>query len=226
MKKRIFALLTAVMLVFALGIPALAAPVDMEQVGSVSVTLRYMGAPVAGGSLTLYKVGDLVWDEDHYIYTLTEAFADSGISLDALDSAVAQELAAYAIGNELPGTKLEIDEEGYASFQDVTVGLYLMVQEDAAQGFSPVAPFLVTVPVSKDGEYVYHVDATPKLSLIPEETEPTTPPTTTPPTEPDPSLPQTGQMNWPVPLLAVSGIFIFLFGLILNRSGRRKHYEG
>lgn len=225
MKKRIFAFLAAMALLLTLSVPAMAAAVDMEQLGSVSVTLKYLGQPVSGGSLTLHKVGDLVWQEDHYIYTLTEGFADSSISLDALDSAVAQELAAYAIGNELPGTKVEIDAEGRAAFADVSVGLYLMVQEDAAEGFSPVQPFLVTVPVSENGVYVYNVDATPKLSLVPEETEPTTPPTTTPPTEPGDKLPQTGQMNWPVPLLAIGGIFLFLFGLILNRSGRRKQYE-
>lgn len=223
--KRIFAILVAAVLLLALSAPVLAAQVDLEQIGSVSVTLKYMGQPVPGGSLTLHKVGDLVWAEDHYIYTLTEPFAESGISLDALDSDVAQALAAYAIGNEIPGVKQEIDAEGHAAFADVSVGLYLMVQEDAAEGFSLVQPFLLTVPVSENGAYVYDVDASPKLSLVPEETEPTQPPTTTPPTKPGDKLPQTGQMSWPVPLLAIGGIFTFLAGLILNRSGRKKNYE-
>ncbi len=35
-------------------------------------------------------------------------------------------------------------------------------------------------------------------------------------------LPQTGQLNWPIPLLAIGGIFLFILGWALNRSVRRE----
>ena len=34
------------------------------------------------------------------------------------------------------------------------------------------------------------------------------------------TLPQTGQLWWPVPLLAASGMMLLLLGLIWNRRGR------
>ncbi len=34
------------------------------------------------------------------------------------------------------------------------------------------------------------------------------------------SLPQTGQLNWPVPVLAVSGVVLFAFGWALDRKYR------
>ena len=33
-------------------------------------------------------------------------------------------------------------------------------------------------------------------------------------------LPQTGQLNWPVPVLAVSGVVLFAFGWALDRKYR------
>ena len=42
-------------------------------------------------------------------------------------------------------------------------------------------------------------------------------------TKPDPSLPHTGQLWWPVPVLVVSGAVLILLGLILRR--RRKNHE-
>lgn len=224
--KRIFAVLVTAALLLAVCAQVSAAEVDPEQKGSVSVTLKYMGTPISGGSLTLYHVGNLVWMEDHYEFALTEAFAASGVALDALNSQVAAELADYADLNGVESLTQQIDETGHLCFEGLELGLYVMVQKEAADGFCGLQPFLVTVPVSENGAYVYDVDATPKLSLVPENTDPTEPPTTVPPTEPDPSLPQTGQTNWPVPLLAIGGIFTFFFGLILNRSGRRKNYEG
>jgi len=62
-------------------------------------------------------------------------------------------------------------------------------------------------------------------------TEPSEPSTTTPtsptsPTRPGttvpPKIPQTGQLNWPIPLLCVAGAVLILIGLILMR---KKHHE-
>ncbi|MCD8217180.1 MAG: sortase [Clostridiales bacterium] len=36
------------------------------------------------------------------------------------------------------------------------------------------------------------------------------------------TLPQTGQLNWPIPLLAACGLALFLLGCVMNRSGNRK----
>ena len=44
------------------------------------------------------------------------------------------------------------------------------------------------------------------------------------PSNPDkPVLPQTGQLNWPVPVLACSGVLLFAAGWVLNRQGKKKN---
>ena len=44
------------------------------------------------------------------------------------------------------------------------------------------------------------------------------------PSTPDkPVLPQTGQLNWPVPVLACSGVLLFAAGWVLNRQGKKEN---
>lgn len=43
--------------------------------------------------------------------------------------------------------------------------------------------------------------------------------------EPKQRLPQTGQINWPVPLLMVSGAALSLLGLILRQQGKKERCE-
>ena len=201
---------------------------DLDRAGSISFDMTYQHEPVPGGSLTLYRVAEvaLVNDTD-YGYVLLETFAGSGVSLDDLsDAETADILAAFAAANGVEGTKNQIDGEGHISFTGLELGLYLLVQEDAAPGYEAARPFLVTVPGhGEDGEYVYDVNASPKLQLEQAPTEPTEPPTN-PPTEPtEPELPQTGQTNWPVPVLGVLGVVLMVFGLALRINAKRDPYE-
>lgn len=66
-----------------------------------------------------------------------------------------------------------------------------------------------------DGSYEYNVDAFPKETLL----EPPVPtPTPTPTPTPPPNLPQTGQLWWPVPLLAGIGLIFLIIGLIRKKG--------
>lgn len=228
MTKRILSML-AVMLMLCgmLMLTAAAEELDLDRTGSISLDMTYQGEPVPGGSLTLYRVAEvtLVNDTD-YGYILLETFAASGVSLDDLSAAeTANALAAFAAENGIEGTKSQIDENGHVSFPGLALGLYLLVQEDAAPGYEAARPFLVTVPGVEIDTYIYDVNASPKLQLEQAPTEPTEPPTV-PPTEPtEPELPQTGQTNWPVPVMGVLGVVLIVFGLALRISAKRDPYE-
>lgn len=40
-----------------------------------------------------------------------------------------------------------------------------------------------------------------------------------------PELPQTGQLDWPVPVMVVCGLCLFAAGYVLRRAGKKEHYE-
>lgn len=221
MRKRmkIAILLLTVMLVGVLPTRAKAHPVpDLEKNGSISVTMQDKGTPVAGGSLTLYYAGEIRDADGDFVFALTPEFAGSGASLENIKGeGLAAALAEYAGSASLTGKTQGIGSDGKTAFGDLAPGLYLVVQQEPAEGYYPVAPFLVSVPMYDGSDYQYDVDATPKVELNrAPETEPTKPSAWN---GDDPGLPQTGQTVWLVPVLGMIGVVLILVGVAL-RSGK------
>ena len=214
MKKRIITGLIVLLLVGSLTFTATEIPDN----GTITFRLDWEGQPLTGGTLTMYRVGDLVENDGNYSFAAVPALP--GVALDDLDDpALAAALVAAADNVELESITASV-ENGEAVFTDVAPGLYVVAQKKAAAGFLPLSPFFISMPRFRDGTYEYEITADPKVSLEP---EPTEPPQTKPtePKPPVPTLPQTGQLNWPVPILAAAGFGLFLTGGLLC-SGRKK----
>ena len=221
MKNRIFLLLAALLLVAALPLTVLAHEIpdsSFDGSSSITVTLNYPGG-ISMGSLTLHKVGAVHEEDGNYSFVPWGSFADKWDRYEEISSsALAEELAAFAAEGRLKGITQAIGAEGSVTFSGLELGLYLVVQETAAEGYAPIRPFLIGVPNRKDGAYVYQVDASPKVQL---ETLPTEPAGTQPTKPTEPTLPNTGQLNWPIPLMAVFGLGLFILGWGL-RFGKRE----
>lgn len=222
MSKRIFPLLMAIVLVLSMHVAVFAHDVpDMTRTGSIAITMRHGRETIGGGTLTMYRVGEIFEDDGNYGFRPAGDFTDCGESFEDLYSPeLAQNLTDFALSNQFSGQTKEIGQDGTVRFSDLELGLYLIVQEQAAEGFSESSPFLISVPKQEAGAYIYEVDASPKVELIP---APTVPPTEPPPKEP--SLPQTGQLNWPIPVLAVTGSLLFIFGWALCFNRSKSRYE-
>ena len=233
--KRLITLSAVLLLLMAsMILPAYAETLDLERRGSITAAMTYQGEPVPGGTLTLYRVASLQ-PNDEEIFRYEEAFDDCGISLKELDFHTAVDLATIVYYKGLEGQTREIDGQGVVRFDDLEVGLYLLIQWDPAPGYSELTPVLISLPNNENGVYVYDTESAPKQTpdQRPTEEPPTEPPTdepteptTPPPTEPpEPNLPQTGLTNWPIPILAVCGFFSVVAGLILVMKGRKAHDE-
>ena len=198
-----------IMAFLSVGVSAHPVP-EPGRKGSITVSMRFDGEAVPGGSLTLYWVGEVSQDDGNYSFVPTGDFTGWGSAFGALDSAeenarTAQSLKTFAQSQEPPisGIEKQIGKDGMAKFTNLEQGLYLLVQTQAAPGYSPVNPFLVSIPYEVKGEYCYDVDAQAKMELeqLPK-----------PPEKPGGKLPQTGQLNWPVPVLAAAGLGLFAIG--------------
>ncbi len=140
--------------------------VDFNKKGVISVTLKAEGAAEAGAELTAYRVADAVSKNDNLAFTFTEAFASFGGAPEDLQSAQdAKSLAAFAKENGVSGTKAVTDEDGGAVFNELPLGLYLVVQTNSVAAFSSCSPFLVFLPAEENGAWVYEIDATPKTDV-------------------------------------------------------------
>lgn len=143
------------------------ASIDPVKNGSVSVTLKDGDSAVAGAEITLYKVADAKILNGSLHFAFTGEFEDFGGTPDELrDLADVRRLADYAVENNAEGEALRIGEDGFVCFEKLSLGLYLVVQTGSVQGYSDCTPFLVSVPVEADGEWIYDIDATPKMDIV------------------------------------------------------------
>ncbi|MBQ9168354.1 MAG: hypothetical protein IJX67_08120 [Oscillospiraceae bacterium] len=221
--RKLLLLLTALIVVFSVTAVAYAHDVsDPARQGSITVVMHYGDTIVGGGTLMLYQVGVVHEKDGNNSFVPTAEFTDWGKEFGNVQSPeLAQNLKEYAMFRHLIGEQKEINQEGTVFFDGLEQGLYLLVQYKAAAGYSQVSPFLVTVPTLENGEYQYNVNASPKVELTPAPTEPTTPSA-----KPDePTLPQTGQLNWPIPVLVVGGLFLFVLGWRLCFGRKKDSYE-
>lgn len=220
MVKRIVSMLVMLLLIGCLAVTASAShPVpDLSQNGSITFVMDLDGELLDGGKLNLYRIGDVTEDNGNYFFTLIQELDGSDLTLEDLDDPIlAEELLTIAKVVKLEKLSGPI-EDGAAVFSDLPNGLYVVWQdgEDATKGFAAIQPFLISVPKFRNGAYELDVIADPKVPLE------TAPPETTTPTIPDEKLPQTGQLNWPVPVLAFSGAVLLILGFVLRTAGKKE----
>lgn len=223
-KNRIAALLMC-MLLCVLSVTAYAHDVpDKNRHGTVTVEMKYDGKTVKDGILTAYRVGLVQEYDGNYSFVKTTTMEGFSGSYDNInDSKLAEDVADFVKTHNIPAYSTAENSDGKAVFTDLELGLYLIVQTKASNGYEPLNPFLISVPMNEGGRYVYEVNAEGKFQLHqkPEPTTPTEPlePKPTTPTKPlETILPQTGQLNWPIPVLVMLGLFLFAVGW-LQRTG-------
>lgn len=226
-------------------------PVGAEQTGQLTI---YIGNP--GGKVMVYRVANSNLQ-------FVNGFSAAGVSLDDLtDSSLPKKLQAVVTG-DTASVSASAGSDGKVHFQNLQMGVYLVVQTQAVSGYEPFASFLVTIPIKDGQNWNYDVDASPKMELIPKNDIVPPPDTETPDTEvpdtevpdteepdtevpntentedqkhklhkvkekdteeydrnssrngnPDetPKIPQTGQLVWPIPVLAFIGLVLILVG--------------
>lgn len=223
MRKKTTAILALLVLLLALRAPVGAVEgLDRNRLGTLTIAMVFDGEALEGGRLTAHRVGQIAPNSERFI--LVDELASSGISLEDLhDPALPGQLYDLALQYNLDTWTNPI-VTGEAVFTDLQTGLYVISQQssDASPGYAPIDPFLLSLPQWQEDGYVYDLTATPKVPLIPVHTEPTAPTDPTEPTEPG-DLPQTGQLNWPIPLMAVGGLSFFVLGCVLLSGTKRRH---
>lgn len=231
--KNLLAAALVVLLLACASSPAYAAPaVDVTASCALTVRCAYASAPLSGVGVRVYRAADT---DAAMRFTLAPAFSGSGVTVAGLTAAAqwsdaAAALAKYAAANALtPEHSGKTDAAGALSLAALTPGLYLVVTEAYTdnRGTYSAAPSLVALPGvdAVDDTLEYSVSVSPKLAFTAAST-PSPAPTPTPASVPGSvypygRLPQTGQLNWPVPALALTGLALVAAGVWLTR--RKTH---
>lgn len=219
--KQIFSVFMALCLLCMAPVAAYAHEVpDESRKGTITVEMEYEGQAVTGGTLTAYRVGLVQESDGNYSFGKTNAMKSFAGSYEDIESAdLAESIAAFVEKEQISAYATAQNQNGKAVFADVELGLYLIVQSEASEGYEALNPFLVAVPMNEGGHYVYEITAEGKFQLE-QKPEPVTPDDPS-----DPTLPQTGQLNWPIPVLAVLGLCLFAAGWLLRFGRKKERYE-
>ena len=221
MRKHVISGLLALLFLLALPLSAAAHPVPDESRNghcSITVSMTYKEKAVRGGKLALYKVGDVAENNGNYSFVpVKEIQADIPEFGDIQSPELAGKLAKLEKKlTPVTADPVTVGKDGKATFSDLTFGLYLVVQKTAASGYGKTKPFLVSLPYLYEGEYQYDVASQPKTDLE-REVKPTSPPSSG---GGGGKLPQTGQLWWPVPVLACAGLGCIAVGLLRRREAK------
>lgn len=188
---------------------------DLDRKGSITILLqdKKNQKNVSDGELTLYQIAELKFKDEDMCYEYTNGFEGCGIELNDLEASELAGKLRNKISNNTNGITKRVNEQGMTSYTDLALGLYLIVQTKDSEGYEPIQAFLVSVPLKKGENWIYDVDATPKVeTLVAKPTKPSETPKT------DKKLPQTGQLNWPIPFLSFTGLLLFALGWCLTKE--------
>lgn len=218
MVKRVLSLIAALLILCALPLGAAAHDyVQMDREGSVTLELKYDDEPLIGGKFSCTKVADVVEEDGNYYFkTLVESeiYREGMPTLAHVQELVKNNPEAFNSGKITCS-----NETGTVTFEGCLPGLYLITQDTKIKGYGLMNAFLVSVPYMDDGVYVYDITAHTKSALEQDEI------VTEPEEDKDDQLPQTGQLNWPVPVLAACGLAVFAFGWYLRFGRKKETYE-
>lgn len=183
---------------------------DLTQTsGSVSVRIQDKKKAVSGGSLLLYQVAKLEENTDAISLVYCDEYASCDIDLETDNmKKLAEDLLAYTTKEKIKGQNLKINKKGFAKAKEIPLGLYLIAQDQPAKGYEAIGAFVVMIPYEEDGQLAYDLNASPKVEIKQKET----PKETEPEHDPPGRLPKTGQLWWPVMLLASAGLLFFVIG--------------
>ena len=226
LQKRYATLFLTLLLLCFMSITAYAhEALDESRKGTITVKMEYDGRTITGGTFTAYRVGQIQKDNGSYSFVKTSDMEAFPGGYDDIGSAkLAEDAAAFLKEHSVRAYATAENKGGTAVFTDLETGLYLIVQTEASDGYKPLKPFLVTVPMNENGKYVYEVNAAGKFQPQPDNPDKPDKPTT--PQKPsEPTLPQTGQLNWPVPVLAALGLMVFSAGWVLRFWKKKDGYE-
>lgn len=205
---------------------------DLNRKGSITVDVQASdtGEAVSGGILTLYRAASAEQTSEGFRFELTDAFKESKADFSGIGESntgakeLADELELYVSAKKLSGKSVTVGENGQAVWKELKAGVYLIINTASADGYESLKPFLVTVPEYLSGAYVYDVQAKPKSgSAHPQSTDKadwrgsSSDASFTHGSTAQNVLPQTGQLWWPVPVLALTGMLSLLLGWYRRR---------
>ena len=162
--KRITALFLSILLLLSLCVTALGheAP-DLTKKGTITIQWKFQGDALPDGALRAYRVGTLKDTDGNFSFAPLPAYQGKDLSEKNLTPELAKELAGMVKASS--AIKPASFKSGVVTFDNLELGLYLIVQTKSISGYEKVAPFLVSVPLWDKDHYLYEINVSEKFEI-------------------------------------------------------------
>lgn len=209
---------------------------DADQKGSLTISPQSADGKAVSGTFEIFKVATAAADGNGWHFQWAKGYEGTDHALgtqtgDLSDSYRNQlvSLLKDKVDARKPTQKSQSASKT-TTFSDLSVGLYYVRMTGVQSGYDTISPFLVSIPTAgSDGSLIYNVTANSKAGRAQKESGGTSGSTSTTSTKtpsgssgssPTETLPQTGQLWWPVFVLIAAGAVLVLAGVVRRRSGK------
>ena len=212
MKKIVVSSLIIIALIVLLQVVSLA-----ETTGTIRFKAICEEEAVQDLGIAIYQVRAMTDGKTEY----TECFKDCGLDATDLSKDNIEQFEEFAKENVEAMQIQSTDSKGQFVLTGLELGTYLLVQSNNQEKCT-MQTMLIEIPeVTSERGINYTIIAEPKISKVyphggyePEEPE-------EPVIQEDPEIPNTGVLNWPIPVLAIAGIVIFIVSWTLYYSKKK-----
>lgn len=241
-RKNVFSILLAVLLVLPVLCSTVLAANHENPMFSIAVNMNDPDTGnVCDASIYLYKVAAAQVDESGNLHMEPiEPFKDlkfDSLSQQEVRSLVAELCKRITYPEHLSETSDVLtpiavkrpEQDGMVHFEELDAGVYLArkweQEKPANLEMSPVLVYLPNTDI-QTGKWQYEVTASPKFNWHTDSAadsqldesqivvDSNTP-------ESSPKLPQTGMVQWPIPILVLTGLFLLMIGYVILRSAKQ-----
>ena len=141
--------------------------IDFSKHGSINISLIDSdNIGVANTEISIYKIADAGLENTNLIYENIEQLSSCNIDLSTIsDASITYELINCVEKNSTFKSTEVTDTEGKVQFNDLDLGLYLVVQTQKTPGYSTIAPFMVAIPQISENNWIYNINSLPKSDI-------------------------------------------------------------
>lgn len=140
--------------------------VDFSKKGSINIVLSEINdnLKVSGASITIYKIANAISDSNNLDFDYHDSLEEYKDNFN--NGIITDEMLKIITEEELNKFNKITDKLGVVEFNDLDLGLYLVVQNNQVEGFSKINPFLVYIPKVVENKWIYDIEALPKVDII------------------------------------------------------------
>lgn len=165
MTKKIKFLIISLVLFLGFITNTNAKTIDLTEKGSIEITLKESSDMISGAEITLYHIADAKVVNNNLAFSLKDELSNCNVNLDDFtDKSLVDNISNCNL-NDTKKYVRTTNKNGVVKFDNLDLGLYLVVETKGVQGYSNIDSFLVAVPKVEDNVWTTNVKAKPKTEI-------------------------------------------------------------